>query len=548
MNDRTVTIRRSLQDVEQTILIAVLLVILVVFLFLRNPRAALVPSVAVPLSLLGTFGAMYLLGLSLDNLSLMALTIATGFVVDDAIVVLENISRHVEDGMPRMQAALLGAQEVGFTVLSMSVSLIAVFLPILLMGGIIGRLFHEFALTLSLAIAFSLLLSLTTTPTMCAYLRLRRDGARPGRLMSVSERVFARALRLYDKSLSWSLDNPGTIMMVLALTIGLNVYLFTIIPKGFFPQQDTGSIIGFIRGDQAISFQLMQQKFRQFEEAVRKDPAVQSVVGFSGGGNGGPGGQTNSGNVFITLKPLSERKSSAGQVIARMRNEIGNIPGARLFLQPVQDLRIGGRQGNAAYQYTIQADSLEDINTWVPKITTALQDVPELEDVNSDRQEAGLDIELKIDRTTAARLGLTTTQVDATLYDAFGQRQVSTIYENLNQYHVVMEVAPEFWQNPETLRDIYVSTSGQISGTQQSGIACRRPPFSEHGKCRRAECKFDHDDKPDQRSISPRRPCAIRRKTQIANTARGGVSTGSRSARGWRTWCRCRISAVMHRD
>ncbi len=468
VNDRTTTIRRSLHDVEETILIAICLVIVVVLLFLRNGRAALVPSIAVPLSLLGTFGVMYLLKFSLDNLSLMALTIATGFVVDDAIVVVENISRHIEEGVPRMQAALMGAREVGFTVLSMSVSLAAVFLPILLMQGLIGRLFHEFALTLSIAIFFSLLLSLTTTPMMCAHLRIEDRKGRQNWLMRSSEYVFSRALRLYDRSLSWALSNPGTILVILFMTIGLNVYLFTIIPKGFFPQQDTGNLQGAIRGDEAISFQLMEQKFLQFEEAIRKDPAVQSVVG-STGSSGIGFGQTNSGNVFISLKPLSERKESSDAVIARMRNEIGNIPGARLFLQAVQDLRAGGRQGRASYQYTILANSLDEINTWVPKITTALQDVPELEDVNSDREEAGLDIQLKIDRPTAARLGLNTQQIDSTLYDAFGQRQVSTIFKELNQYHVVMEVAPQFWQNPDTLQDIYVSTSGNIKGTQQTG-------------------------------------------------------------------------------
>ncbi len=528
VNDRTITIRRSLQDVEQTIVIAVILVIVVVFLFLRNARAALVPSVAVPLSLLGTFGMMYLLGFSLDNLSLMALTIATGFVVDDAIVMLENISRHVEQGMSRMEAALLGAQEVGFTVLSMSISLIAVFLPILLMGGIIGRLFHEFALTLSLAIVFSLLLSLTTTPMMCSRLRLRQpEGQRPGRLMMMSERVFERALRFYDWTLSWSLANPATIMVILALTVGLNVYLFTIIPKGFFPQQDTGNLAGNIRGDQAISFQLMEQKFRQFEEAIRKDPAVQSVVGFSGGGGGGgPGGQTNSGSVFISLKPLSQRQS-ADRVIARMRNEIGTIPGARLFLVPVQDLRIGGRQGNGSYQYTIQADSLQDLEQWVPKITDALQDVPELEDVNSDRQEAGLDVQLQIDRQTAARLGLTTTQIDNTLYDAFGQRQVSTIYQDLNQYHVVMEVAPEFWQSPETLRDIYVSTSGQINGTQQTGAVASTTSAGSNAANVAAQNANSTTTTAETTAQLASEAVQNQAQNAIANTARGGVSTGT---------------------
>jgi len=516
VNDRTTTIRRSLQDVEQTIAIAVVLVIVVVFLFLRNGRAALVPSVAVPLSLLGTFGMMYLLGFSLDNLSLMALTIATGFVVDDAIVMLENISRHIEDGMPHMEAAIRGAREVGFTVLSMSTSLVAVFLPILLMGGIIGRLFHEFALTLSLAIVFSLLLSLTTTPMMCAHLRLERSRQRrQGRLMRASEAAFARLHRGYDRSLSWALGNPGTIMLILAMTVALNVYLFMIIPMGFFPQQDTGSLIGNIRGDQSISFQLMQQKFKQFEAAIRQDPAVQSVVGFSGGGGGGGGGQTNSGSVFISLKPLSERKDSSDKVIARMRNEIGSIAGARLFLQAVQDLRIGGRQGNASYQYTIQADTLEEINTWVPKITTALQDVPELLDVNSDRQEAGLDVELQIDRATAARLGINATQIDNTLYDAFGQRQVSTIYQDLNQYHVVMEVAPEFWQNPETLRDIYVSTAGNITGTQASGGVVTAAPAPVTATANLTATQIAAE--------------AVRNQlqNQIANTARGGASAGA---------------------
>jgi multidrug efflux pump len=460
-NDRTTTIRASLRDVERTMLIAVGLVVVVVFLFLRNGRAALVPSVAVPLSLLGTFGVVYLLGFSLNNLSLMALTIATGFVVDDAIVVLENFSRHVEEGMPRRQAALLGAREVGFTVLSMSASLIAVFLPIIMMQGIIGRLFHEFAYTLSIAILFSLVLSLTTTPMMCAWLGFKRTEHRPGRLMAVSERAFNRVLRLYDRTLSWTLANPGTIIVILVLTVGLNIYLFSVIPKGFFPQQDTGSITGGLVADQSISFQAMQPKFAQFVTTIRSDPAVQSVVGYSGAG-----GQTNSGYVYVNLKPLSERNISTDAVIARLRSQLSNIAGARLYLAAVQDLRIGARQGNAQYQYTIQADTLPDLETWMPKITQALQNVPELEDVNSDRQEAGLDVELKIDRATAGRLGVNASQIDNTLYDAFGQRQVSTIYNELNQYHVVMEVAPAFWQSPETLRDLYVSTAGNINGTQ----------------------------------------------------------------------------------
>jgi len=525
VNDRTTTIRASLRDVETTMVIAVFLVIGVVFLFLRNGRAALVPSVAVPISLLGTFGVMYLFGFSLDNLSLMALTVATGFVVDDAVVVLENISRHLEAGMSRMQAALLGAREVGFTVLSMTVSLIAVFLPILLMGGLIGRLFHEFALTLSIAILISLVLSLTTTPMMCAYLGMGRRERRQGWLMRSSERVFVRAHRAYDRSLSWALSNPGTIMIILALTIGLNIYLFTIVPKGFFPQQDTGSITGGIRADQSISFQAMQQKFKQFVDTIHQDPAVQSVVGFSG-----RGGQTNSGNVFVNLKPLSERKESADRVIARLRDRLANVAGARLFLGPVQDLRIGGRLGNTQYQYTIQSDTLSELETWVPRITDALQNVPELVDVNSDRQEAGLDVELHIDRATAARLGVTASQIDNTLYDAFGQRQVSTIYRDLNQYHVVMEVAPEFWQNPETLKDIYVSTAGNISGTAASGgivtstaaqaAVNAANPASPAGTTTGVAGAIDS---------TAADPAAVQNQAQnqIANTARGGASAGA---------------------
>jgi multidrug efflux pump len=468
--DRTTTIRASLRDVEITMLISIGLVVLVVFLFLRNGRTALVPSVAVPLSLLGTFGVMYLLGFSLDNLSLMALTVATGFVVDDAIVVLENITRHVEAGMPRMQAAFQGAREVSFTVLSMSLSLIAVFLPILLMGGLVGRLFHEFALTLSIAVLVSLVVSLTTTPMMCAYLVREKGEREESWFMRKSERVFVSVQRRYDRTLNWALNNPGTIMIVLLITVCVNVYLFSIIPYGFFPQQDTGRLVGGIRGDQSISFQAMEKKFRQFMDVVRKDKDVESVVGFTGGGGGRGGGATNSGFMFVALKPLSERDDTSDQAIRRLTKELSGISGARLFLQAVQDIRAGGRQSNAQYQYTIQADTLDELNEWVPKITTALQDVNELDDVNSDRQDKGLEIELSIDRQTAARLGVSLTQIDNTLYDAFGQRQVSTIYNALNQYHVVMEVAPEFWQSPETLKDIYVSTSaGTPSGTQATG-------------------------------------------------------------------------------
>jgi len=466
--DQSVTIRASLKDVEITLLISVVLVIMVVFLFLRSPRATFIPAVAVPVSLIGTFGVMYLLGFSLDNLSLMALTVATGFVVDDAIVVLENTTRHLEAGMPRFQAALLGAREVGFTVLSMSLSLVAVFTPILLMGGIIGRLFREFAMTLSVAILASLLVSLTTTPMMCAYLlrreRTGKDAPRAGllaRVTGVSERVFERAHGFYAKSLTGALKRAPLVLAILAATLCLNVFLFYIVPKGFFPQQDTGRLTGSIQADQSISFQLMSQKLTQFINIVHNDKAVASVVGFTGGG------QTNGGFVFASLKPIGER-SSVTDVITRLRREMAVVPGATLFFQAVQDIRVGGRQSNAQYQYTLQGDDLDELNEWGPKITAAMQKLPEMTDVNSDQQNKGLETDLQIDRSSAARLGLTVSAIDNTLYDAFGQRQVSTIYNPLNQYHVIMEVAPEFWQSPDTLKQLYVSTSGGAVGGTQS--------------------------------------------------------------------------------
>jgi multidrug efflux pump len=462
-NDRSTTIRASLHDVEVTLVIAIGLVILVVFLFLRNARATLIPSVAVPVSLIGTFGAMYLLGYSLDNLSLMALTISTGFVVDDAIVVLENITRHVEAGMPRREAALLGASEVGFTVLSMSLSLIAVFVPILLMGGLVGRIFREFAMTLSIAILISLVVSLTTTPMMCAYIATHRRQQRHSRWYLWGERAFDATLRFYDRTLQSALRRPALVMLILLLTVGLNIYLFVLIPKGLFPQQDTGRITGGIQADQSISFQLMRQKLRQFVRIVGEDPAAANVVGFTGGG------QTNSGFMFVALKPLAKRDASVGQVIARLRGKLAQVPGARLFLQPVQDIRVGGRQSNALYQYTLQSDDLNELYNWAPKVTTALEQLPELTEVNSDQQQKGLETDLVIDRATAARFGLTVSQVDNTLYDAFGQRQVSVIYAPRNQYHVVMEVAPQFWQSPDTLDRIYIGTSGgAVKGTQAS--------------------------------------------------------------------------------
>ena len=461
--DRTTTIRASLHDVERALSIAIVLVILVVFLFLRDLRATLIPSVAVPVSLVGTFGAMWLLGYSLDNLSLMALTVSTGFVVDDAIVVLENITRHIEAGMSRMEAALLGAREVGFTVLSMSLSLIAVFAPILLMGGIVGRLFREFAMTLSIAILISLVVSLTTTPMMCAHLLTTKPAEAHGRLYRAGERAFDAVLGVYDRSLRRALRWPGLVMLSLAATIGLAGYLFTVVPKGFFPEQDTGRMIGGIQADQSISFQLMEQKLSRFVNIIRHDPAVENIVGFTGGG------QTNSGFVFVTLKPLSERKISVMQVIGRLRPKLNQVAGARLFLQAVQDIWVGGRQSNAQYQYTLQGDDTKEIYAWAPKVEAALQKIHLITEVNLDQQQNGLESDIVIDRNTAARLGLNVSEIDNTLYDAFGQRQVSVIYAAQNQYHVVMEVAPQYWQNPEILKDVYVSTSGgTVSGTKST--------------------------------------------------------------------------------
>ncbi len=456
--ERTTTIRASLRDVERTLLISIGLVILVVFLFLRNWRAALIPSVAVPVSLIGTFGAMYLCGYSLNNLSLMALTIATGFVVDDAIVVLENVSRHIEKGLAPVAAALAGVREVGFTVISMSVSLIAVFIPILLMGGIVGRLFREFAVTLSIAILISLLLSLTTTPMMCAKLLRAREPAAGGRWQKMAERFFAALLRGYEKSLGWALRHGRLVMVILAATIGFNVYLYIDIQKGFFPQQDTGRITGGIQADQAISFQAMRGKLAALVDIVQSDPAVESVTGFTGGG------QRNGGFMFVSLKPRAERGVSADQVVARLRPKLAQVAGANLFLVPVQDIRVGGRSSNAAYQFTLRADELQPLRTWTPRLLRALQELPELADVNTDQQVKGLQTTLTIDRDTASRMGITTRMIDTALNLAFGQAQVSVIYSTLNQYRVVMGVAEQYWQSPESLREIYVQspTRGQV--------------------------------------------------------------------------------------
>ncbi len=465
MFDTTTSIRNAVHDVEVSLILSTILVILVVFLFLRNFKATLVPTVCVPLSLLGTFGVMYLLGFSLNNFSLMALIVSTGFVVDNTIVVLENVTRHLENGQSRMEAALRGAREVSFTVLSMSISLVAVFFPVLLIGGMVGRIFHEFAVTITTAIIMSMIVSLTVTPMMCAYLDFTVNEDQ-NRLMRWSRRSLDAMQNFYRRTLTWSLDNPKTIMATLLVAVVLNVYLIAIVPKGFFPDTDNGMIQGGIRGDQSISFQSMQKKFQQFIDIIKADPAVATVGGFAGGQ------ATNSGNVFVILKPLRERGLSTPEVIQRMSPKLLKVSGARLFLQSGGGIRAGGRQGNGDYQYTVQADTLEELNTWLPKITTALQAVPELEDVNSDQQDKGLQVDLKVDRATAARLGLNSAQVDNTLYDAFGQRQVSTIYKDKNQYHVVMEVAPAFWQSPEMLNDIFISTSGgAVSGTQASAAA-----------------------------------------------------------------------------
>jgi multidrug efflux pump len=464
--DRTPTVRASLNDTQRTLIIAIILVIAVVYVFLGSARATLIPAVAVPISIIGTFAAMYLMGFSRDNLSLMALTISTGFVVDDAIVVLENIARHMEAGMGRMQAALLGAREVGFTVLSISTSLIAVFLPILLMAGIVGRLFREFALTLSLAIIVSLVISLTTTPMLCAlFLKVGRAETERAWFFRKTEAGFARMLALYGRTLHWSLDHAALVIVVMFATIALNVYLYVVIPKGFFPQQDTGSLTGMIQADQATSFQSMRTKLRIMQGIVRRDPAVASVVGYTGGR------QTNTANMFVALKPQTQRDVTADQVIARLRGKLAHVPGARLYLQAVQDIRIGGRQSNAQYQYTLTGDDAPTLYKWAPKLLDALQKDPDLVDVNSDQQQAGLETDLVIDRDTAARLNLTPATIDNTLYDAFGQREVSTIYNPLNQYHVVMELAPRYWQSPQTLKEIWVSTSGASApGTSTSGF------------------------------------------------------------------------------
>jgi multidrug efflux pump len=454
MLDRTTTIRASVSDVERNLVISIALVILVVFIFLRNPRATLIPAVAVPVSLIGTFGIMYLCGFTLDNLSLMALTISTGFVVDDAIVVIENITRYIEQGMPRMEAALRGAREIGFTVLSISISLVAVFTPILLMGGYVGRLFREFAVTLSVAILVSLVVSLTTTPLMCARLLKHEKEEEHGRLYRSTGKMFDWLLGRYETSLQWALRHSFFTLCLLFGAIALNVYLFCIVPKGLFPQQDNGLLAGGVLGSQDISFQSMTKKILQFVQIVKKDPAVDHVIGFTGGN-----GATDSGNLFISLKPLSERKVGADAVIARLRPKLARVPGATCILQAGQDLRTGARQSNAQYQYVVWSDTLSDLNKWGPILQEQMRKIQGLSDVNSDQRNNGLELMLTYDRPTAMRLGVTAAAIDNTLYSAFGQSIASTMYTELNQYYVVMEVAPSFWQTPEGLKSIYLQTT-----------------------------------------------------------------------------------------
>ena len=520
--DRSLTIRASLRQVEQTLLLAVAMVILVVYMFLHSYRAALVPALVVPVSLIGTFGAMYLLDYTLDNFSLMALTIATGFVVDDAIVVMENTTRHIEDGMSPMAAALLGSKEVGFTVVSMSLSLIAVFLPFELAGGIVGKLFREFTITLSVSILISLVISLTTTPMMCARL-LRRERTREltwfGRGF---ERGFQAMRSGYERSLGWALDHRRMMMLVLLVTIVLNVYLYVVVPKGFMPQQDTGQLQGGMRGDAFSSFQLMKAKLQQVASIIQSDPAVAAVTGSVGGGGGfGPGsGGGATASVSVTLKPLEQRGISADKIIARLRPQLNAVSGVAVFLQAVQDLGgPGGRAGNSQYQYTLLGDDLTELRLWSTNLRRALQDTPEVEDVDTDLQPGGLEADLIVDRDTASRLGLTESQIDNTLGGAFAQAQVSTIYNPFSpqQYHVVMEVAPEFWQNPEVLKELYVSTSGgAVSGTESTQAVAGTTTFKTSSGTVAASSAAVAADV--ARNLAA---------NSLANAGRGNTSTGS---------------------
>jgi len=476
--DRTVTIRASVKEVTRTLAISILLVIMVVFLFLREPRATMIPSVSVPLSLLGTFGIMYMLGYTLDNLSLMALTISTGFVVDDAIVVIENISRHLESGKTPFQAAMIGSKEIGFTVLSMSTSLIAVFIPILLMGGIVGRLFREFAVTLSAAILMSLVVSLTTTPMLSAKFLEAHSKRKHGWFYHFGGRVLSRLTAEYERGLRWVLRHQGLILTVTILTVGLNVYLYVLVPKGFFPEQDTGRMGAQVLGQQDVSFYALKPKVEQVAAIVKNDPGVENVMSFAGGGRG----SGNSGNMFIALKPDEERArtgSSAEQIMTRLRPKLSTIPGVQTFLRVYQDVRVGGRSSATEYQYSLTADNLKDLNEWSPKLMAAMQKLPQLKDVATDQQEQGLRAQLVIDRDTASRLGVSPLTIDATLSDAFGQRQVSTTYKSMNQYHVVMEVAEQFQRDPDALRNIYVksTTGAQVPLSAVTHIEMQRIPL-----------------------------------------------------------------------
>ncbi|MDP1954370.1 MAG: efflux RND transporter permease subunit [Polaromonas sp.] len=475
-SDRTNSIRASLKEIEITLLISIVLVVLVVSAFLRSARATLIPAVATVVSLLGTFGVMYLLGFSLNNLSLMALTVATGFVVDDAIVVLENTSRHIEAGMDRFKAALLGAREVGFTVLSISLSLVAVFIPLLFMGGQTGRLFREFAVTLSAAVLISLVISLTTTPMMCAWLLKPHGSNKPqGRVARWLERTFKAVQRGYEHSLDWALGSKALVMLILLAVIGLNVYLFVKIPKGYFPQQDTGQISGGIRADRSISFQALQGKLKALVDIIRNDPAVDTVVGFTGGSRAG------GGFMFINLKPVAERTEAGQAVIARLRPQLAQITGVTLFLNPVQDLRGGGRQSNSTYQYTLKSDSTADLKIWAVRLTEQMKLQPALTDVDTDQQENGVETMVTVDKDSAARMGISSRDVDNALYNGFGQRQVATIYADLNQYKVIMEVAPRFTRSPESLKDIYVPARGGSGTTLAAAAPAVTSPVANPG-------------------------------------------------------------------
>jgi multidrug efflux pump len=468
--DRSVSIRDSVRNVETSLFISVCLVVMVVFLFLKDLTTTAIPGVVVPVSLIATFGVMYLFGFSIDNLSLMAMTISTGFVVDDAIVVVENISRYVEQGHSAFRAAVLGLREIGFTVVSISLSLIAVFIPILMMGGIVGRLFREFAITLASAVVVSMFVSLTTTPMMCAKLLRRQHGRSRGRAYQAGERAFDWMLARYETGLGWVLQHPRFVGLVALMTVAVNIYLFYVVPKGFFPEQDNGRLMGAVVADQDASYQAMNRRLLRLIAAVRSDPAVYNVLAFTG-----TSGATNTGNMYVALKPLNERRASGQQIIARIRKKVASQTGLSLYLQAQQDLRIGGRQANAEYQYTLVGDDLDLLNRWAPRLLARLHAIPELTDVSSDQQNGGISTNLDVGRDTASQLGLSMQAIDDTLYDAFGQREVSTMYTPLNQYFVVMEVAPAFWQHPDSLRQIYLGSPQPGPAATATASAARRP-------------------------------------------------------------------------